>query len=84
MVKLNTTARLMGLFWLIASLLWALACIAALIFGMNWLNNLETGIQRDIGLVVENIESVQGLLLETNDVLSETQIVLTSVSPLIS
>jgi len=71
--------RIIGLIWIITSLAWSVLSIAGLLYGLNWLENLEKGLDDNLTLLVDSLDSVNGIVTETTNVISSTQTSLASV-----
>ena len=71
-MNIKAISRSMGIFWMITSIIWAGIGIAGLFYGLNWLDNLETSLDANIDLVIDSMDSVHGLVVETSDVISAT------------
>jgi len=76
-------SRFMGIFWIVVSLLWAGLGLWGLTAGMEWLSATQSALDENLSLMVDSLDSVEGLILETTDVVSATsQSLTTTVSSL--
>ncbi|HBX68893.1 MAG TPA: hypothetical protein DEH25_05780 [Chloroflexi bacterium] len=73
-------SRLMGSIWIITSLLWATLSVLGLIYGLRWLENMRSGLEENLGLVVDSLGSVEGIIVETSNVITATYQSLQTVS----
>ena len=71
-MKSKELPRVMGVIWIVTSLSWAILGVAGLIYGMNWLENIQIGLDANFSKISESFDSVQSLVIETTDVVSST------------
>ncbi len=71
-MKSNDISRIMGVIWIITSLLWALLGMTGLFYGFQWLNSLQVGLDENLSKIDESLVSVYSLIAETTDVVSAT------------
>ncbi len=71
-MKSKDIPRVMGVVWIATSLLWATLGVAGLMVGFNWLKNIQIGLDENLTIVVESLDSVYALIDETTDVVSST------------
>ena len=71
-MKSKELPRVMGVIWIVTSLSWAAFGVAGLIYGFNWLENIELGLDANLTIISESLDSVQSLVIETTDVVSST------------
>lgn len=71
-MKSKDLSRVMGVIWIITSLLWAALGVAGLLYGFNWLKNIQVGLDHNLTIVTESLDSVHALVGETTDVVSST------------
>lgn len=76
---MKNLSRVMGVIWIITSLVWAALSIAGLFYGLRWLEKLETGLDANLKLAINSLDSVHGIVVATTDVISSTQNSLASV-----
>jgi prefoldin subunit 5 len=76
---MKNLSRIMGGIWITTSLLWVGFGVAGLLYGLNWLENLEMGLDDNLQLIVDSLDPVHVLALEAMDIVSSTQASLTTV-----
>ena len=76
---MKNLSRVMGVIWIITSLLWSGFGIAGLFYGLNWLENLGMGLDGNLELIIDSLDPVHELVLEATDIVSSTQASLSTV-----
>jgi hypothetical protein len=76
---MKNISRIMGVIWIITSFAWVVLSISGLLYGLKWLENLEMGLNDNLILLVDSLDSVHGIVTETTDVVSSTQTSLGSI-----
>ena len=75
----NRVSRFMGGIWIFTSLLWGLLSVLAVVYGLQWLERTQAGLDENLGLVADSLSSVTSLIVETTDVISATHQSLSTV-----
>ena len=73
-------SRIMGGIWIMTSLLWAIASVLGLLYGLRWLENMKSGLDQNLGLVVDSLGTLESLISESTNVISSTYQSLETVS----
>ena len=68
---MKNLSRVMGIIWIITSLLWAALGIAGFLYGVTWLENLETSLEGNLQLIVDSLDPVSEIVIETTHVVGD-------------
>jgi len=71
-MKSKELSRVMGVIWIVTSLSWAILGVAGLIYGINWLENIQISLDDNLSKISKSLDSVHSLVIETTDVVSST------------
>lgn len=71
-METSQISRVMGGIWIITSTLWVIFAVLGLIYGINWLNNTQTKLDENLGLLVDSLDSVENPVIESVSVISTT------------
>lgn len=71
-MKSSDLSRMMGVIWIVTSLLWAALGCTGLFYGMNWLNNIQVGLDENLTNISGSLDAVHTLIIGTTDVVSAT------------
>lgn len=78
-MNLNRISRLIGAFWMLTSLVWALLAVWALVAGLRGLNNLQAQAAANLSSVDGSLDAIHALIVESTQVVTATSASLTSV-----
>jgi hypothetical protein len=79
-MKKNRISQVMGAIWIATSLLWAIAGVLGLIYGLRWLENTKLGLDKNLDLMADSLGSIENLVGESTNVISSTYQSLETVS----
>ncbi len=65
-------SRVMGMIWIVTSLLWAAFGVAGLLYGFSWIDSIQVSLDDNLTKVTESLDSVHSLVNGTTDVVSAT------------
>lgn len=64
--------RVMGVIWIFTSILWAALGIAGVFYITDWLENMQTSLDDNLTIVVESLDSFNGIIEDATNVVSST------------
>ena len=65
-------SQVMGVVWILISILWAGLGVAGIIYLSEWLDGLQTSLDDNITIVVETLETIDGIVADSASVISST------------
>jgi hypothetical protein len=78
-MKIENLSRLFGVIWICIGLLWIGLCVLGIVYGVEWLAVAEVGLTGNMDLIVDSLDSVHGVIIETTTVVSSTHQTLITV-----
>ncbi|MBN1665878.1 MAG: hypothetical protein JW862_02280 [Anaerolineales bacterium] len=71
--------RFVAALWLLTSLAWVVLSLAALYYGLSWVDRTANSLNDNLGIVSRNLEILQNILVESGDTLAATEQALDTV-----